>query len=164
MSVEEWLARLAVAIIVATVVGVVSWWVITPRMTIRGYRRALPSNRFDLTDAGIGAGSSDLAYYNMAYDVRHGDLEIAGLAPSAAHWQFGAFDGHLRLVAGGYQNNHSIPVDADGRFQLLVTADPAAGAAPGALDCSTCPQGMIIYRLLLPVGPIDPPTVTRLPR
>lgn len=160
MDLKMWLARLAVGAVIAVVFVVVAWWVVTPRMTIRGYSRALPSQHFNLIDPAVGAGSSDLAYFNLYYDVRTRDLEISGVAAKAAHWQFGAFDGQLRVIDGGYLNNHTVPVDDDGRFSVRVTADPAIGAGPGVLDCSSCPRGMIIYRVLLPEGDVEPPIIS----
>lgn len=141
----------------------VGYHVVLPRIVTIGYRQSLASDRFTNADGSEGAGSVDIAYYTLYYDVRESDLHIRGKAPNARHWQLGAFDGATRLVDGAYMNQKSAVLDANGHFRVAVTSKPLASQPQYGdatlFDCSGTPRGLMIFRVVLPEETIEPPDV-----
>lgn len=137
----------------------VGYYVVTPMMMKDGYRRGLPEDRFKAFDGSQGAGSIDLAYFPMYFDVRDKDIIVSGRAPKSRHWQIGAFDGLARLIPAAYHNQKSMVLDTDRQFELRITARPDATSDPNVLDCSECDRGMILFRVLLPEEEIELPKV-----
>lgn len=152
---------LLIALIATPLVLLIGYYGVTPMAMIQGYRMGMPSDRFAAVDGSEGAGSVDLKYYTLYFDVRDQDVLIAGKAPKARHWQIGAFDGMARLIDGAYINHKTVRLDEDGRFEITVTSEPKPAMRRDVLDCSSTRRGMIIFRVVLPEGEIILPTVSR---
>ena len=147
---EVWLLPLLFSILLTPIVLYVGYYMVTPRMMLEGYRQGLPSYEFGNVDGSEGAGSIDIEYYNLYFDVRKRDVVIRGKAPVARHWQIGAFDGMTRLIDGAFLNHRTVALSEDGSFQIRLTAQPGKESDGDVLDCSSNPRGMVILRIVLP--------------
>ena len=158
---ETWLLPLLLAGNLTPIALYLGYYIVLPRLMVEGYRQAMPSTQFGSVDGSEGAGSADIEYYTLYFDVRHDDLTISGPAPSARHWQIAAFDGMARLIDGAYVNHKTITLDNHGNFRVRLTARPANCDPQNILDCSSTPRGMVIFRVVLPRQTVQLPTVTR---
>lgn len=160
---EQLPLSLLFALVSTPIVLLVGYHVVLPRIVTIGYRQSLSSDSFTNADGSAGAGSVDIAYYTLYYDVRENDLYVSGKAPSARHWQLGAFDGATRLVDGAYLNQKTAVLDAEGHFRVAVTSKPLTEQPQGGdttlFDCSGTPRGLMIFRVVLPEKTIEPPDV-----
>lgn len=150
---------LLVAAALTPVLLLVGYYFVLPAIVTEGYRRGLSSTQFSSPDGSEGAGSIDLEYFTLYFDVRKSDLVITGQAPQALHWQVGAFNGMVRLIDGAYVNQNTVALDETGKFTLTVTSHPGPVRMPNVLDCSSRPQGMIIFRVVLAEQPVVAPSV-----
>lgn len=154
---------LLLALVLTPLALLVGYHIVLPRIITIGYRQSLSSDKFTNADGSAGAGSVDIVYYTLYYDVRKNDLHISGKAPSARHWQLGAFDGATRLLDGAYMNQKTAAVDADGYFSVIVSgkalAEQPLANDTTVFDCSGTPRGLMIFRVVLPEETIDPPHV-----
>lgn len=129
---------------------------VVPIVTERQYCRRVSATRFTAIDGSEGAGSSDLDYFILSFDCRQQDVIIRGEVADAMHWQIGAFDGSLRLIDGGYVNNHTAVV-SDGRFEVVVSHRP--NVEGGGINCGHSRRGLLIYRVLCADTPPKLPVV-----
>ena len=136
-----WLVRLAVAVPTAIALGVFVYLVAVPALIWTLYTNGVPHHDLDHPDTSQGAGSSDLYYEVMTYDCAEGDIVIEGTAPDAPYWMFGIYDRWMRAVDGGHVNHRTVPLDADGRFRVVVTSTPSG--APDELDCRQSSRGLL---------------------
>lgn len=155
---RAWLVRMAVAAAGAAVLSIVLYRAVVPWLVLHIYRSELPEHRLVEADRNRGAGTSDVYYLATAYDCRRGELRIDGVAPDATYWMVGIYDAYARGVPGGHLNHRTVAMAADGHFELLVTPHP--DGRPNTLDCRTTPQGMLIYRVLLPRSAVTVPSIT----
>ncbi len=158
--VEGLLLPFVIACVATPLVLCIGYYVVTPFALIQGYRMGMPSTHFSAVDGSEGAGSVDLRYYTLYFDVRTKDIVISGDAPKARHWQFGAFDGMARLIDDAYLNQKTVQLDDAGRFSITVTSHPSPEKKSNILDCSSTPRGMIIFRVVLPEQDVALPTVS----
>jgi hypothetical protein len=158
---ETLLLPFLIACVATPLVLIIGYYGVTPIAMTQGYRMGMPSDRFAAVDGSEGAGSVDLRYYTLYFDVRAKDVVLTGQAPKARHWQIGAFDGMARLIDGAYVNHKTVRLDEDGRFAITVTSRPKAAMKGDILDCSSTKRGMIILRVVLPEEDIVLPTVSR---
>lgn len=157
--IEIWLSPLLISVILVPVVLYVGYHHVVPRLIVEGYRRELTSQKFRVVDGSEGAGSVDIKYYNLYFDVRNQDVVISGQAPDARYWQFGAFDGATRLIDGAFLNHKTVQLNEDMTFRIRLTVDPKSDQLKNVLDCSACPRGMVIFRIVLPQQEVELPAV-----
>lgn len=147
-------------LLIATMLSVAGIYVgvtvIIPLVTTRQYCARVSATQFKAVDGSEGAGSSDLHYFILSYDCRNRDVVVSGEVSNALHWQIGAFDGALRLVDGGYVNNHTANIK-NGRFEVVVSRLLKPG--DGNISCEYSTRGLLIYRVLCAVTPPKLPTV-----
>lgn len=160
MTWEVWLPPLLSATLLTPIVLYVGYYVVVPRVMIEGYRRGLPATKFGEIDGSEGAGSIDIEYFNLYYDVRTKDVLITGQPPNARHWQIGAFDGMTRLIDGAFINQRTVKLSDDGTLSVLLTSRPESTDHENVLDCSGNPRGMVILRIVLPNQKVNLPEVT----
>lgn len=151
-QVSFWLMPLLLGAALAPVVLWVAYFLVLPRAMTFGYRSSQPDSKFDAVQGG--AGSIDIEYYTLFFDVRSQDVLIRGPAPQAVHWQFAAFDGFTRVIQGAYTNNKTTVLDGENRFLIRLTSNPldSASESETLLDCSANPRGLAIFRIVLPEG------------
>lgn len=158
MTVKRWLwTRLGVAIPLAIVEAVGIYLLVVPVVVWRIYQSEMPHHELAPPNISHGAGSTDIAYLSMTYDCSQGDVVIRGDAPDARYWMVGLYDRWGRALDGAHHNNHTLSVDAQGQFEVRLTA--SHDGAEGELDCSRSPRGLFMYRVLLPQDPITTPRV-----
>ena len=157
--IDLWLLPLLVSLVLTPIVLYVGYYCVVPRVMIEGYRRGLPATKFGDVDGSEGAGSIDIEYYNLYFDVRSQDVVISGSAPQARHWQIGAFDGMTRLIDGGFLDQKTMKLDDKGHFRVRLTSQPSSHDSQNILDCSACPRGMVIFRIVLPQANVELPDI-----
>lgn len=156
---EMWLPPLLLAMFLTPIALYVAYYVIVPRVITAGYAKQIPSTRFQGIDGSEGAGSIDIVYFNLYFDVRNEDVVIHGSAPAARHWQIGAFDGFARLIDGAYLNHKTVTLDENGDFYVRLTKRPLFDETENVLDCSKSPRGMVIFRIVLPQQSVTAPAI-----
>lgn len=145
------------AFILAPIVLLFGYRCVVPRVMSIGYKRGISETQFDGVEGG--AGSADIEYYTLYYDVREKNVVISGVAPEARHWQIAAFDGFARVIDGAYGNQHTIKVDSKGSYSVRLTTTPEPESQETVFDCSTSPRGIVIFRIVLPQQVVPLPVV-----
>ncbi len=154
---QWWLTRLGTSIVLAFLIGLFIYRVIIPWVVWKLYRKNLPLHELVEPDAGHGAGSADIFYMSMTYDCRKGDVVIEGRAPRAPYWQVGVYDKYMRALDYGHLNDRTVETDPAGNFTLRLTRNYTGEF--GSLNCARSPQGMLIYRVVLPEEAVPHPVV-----
>lgn len=156
---ENWSLLILITVIISVTILLIAYRYVLPGVINIGYKRALSSKQFQTIDGSEGAGSIDIKYYNLYFDVSKKDVTISGQVPEARYWQFGAFDGSTRLIDGAFLNHKTMKIDEQNRFEFCLTARPHSKKKGNIMDCSSTQRGMIIYRIVLPQNPIVLPIV-----
>lgn len=156
---ENWLLLFFIATITVPITLFIGFKIIMPFAITKGYKRALNAKNFQVIDGSEGAGSIDIKYFNLYFDVRKNDVIISGQVPESRYWHFGAFNGSTRIIDGAFINHNTIKIDEHNRFEICLTANPSSCKMENIMDCSKYQCGMIIYRIVLPQKPIPLPEV-----
>ena len=162
MKAVKWLlSRLAVALILGVIVGLLAYYVIFPAYVAAAYRKNLPLEQF-VNQSGAGvAGSQDAVYFGARFDCHDTVTRISGEAPDALYWMIGIYDNHLNRIPGGHLNDTMVEVDEDGQFQVVIQEGPGNGQ--DTLECGNKRSGLIIMRVFLPEDPgaVTAPSIER---
>jgi len=162
MRVMRWiLSRLAVALILGVVIGLLVYHVAVPAAASAAARKALSLDHFTRETGSGAAGSRDAVYFAARYDCRNTVTRISGEAPDAVYWMIGIYDNRFQRIPGGHLNDATIEIDDDGHFEAIIQQGP--GNAQNTLECGNKGTGIILVRVFLPADPesVAAPTIER---
>ena len=150
-AVKWFLSRMAVALVLGAVIGLLAYYVAVPAGVSAAAKRALSLDHFTRETGSGAAGSQDAVYFAARYDCRNANTWISGEAPDAVYWMIGIYDNRFQRIPGGHLNDATVDIDADSHYHVVIQQVP--GNAQNTLECGNKRTGLVIMRVFLPEDP-----------